>query len=374
MGYGLSTNNKRKQLFRENSLPTRPQQSDDLFLPNFCGIRTVFVVVIIAELFAFVLALAPLDQPSELRWQNLGLISLFVQWCALGTAAVLCMIRPWLRRFSNTQTAVLSYLIMLVVIGLISEAAYWLTPRVDVTISRHWHFLVGNLLIGAIISGPVLRYFYVQHQWRRRIEAESQARLQALQSRIRPHFLFNSMNTIASLTRSNPEQAEMAVENLSDLFRASLSDATQRFTLKEELDLCRRYVQIECLRIGEERLKVNWQTDALPSDALIPPLTLQPLLENAIYHGIESLTEGGTIDINGSINKKHIEIRLKNPLPAAGMPKHNHGNQLAQENIRERLQAFYQRKADIHINEEQDYYEVVLNFPYETQSDEDTDR
>ena len=350
------------------------QQCDEMFLPNFCGMRMVFGVVIIAELFAFVLALAPLSQPTDLRWQNLGLISLFVQWCALGTAAVLCLVRPWLCRYSNTQTAVLSYLIMILVIGLISEAAYWLTPKVDISINQHWQFLIRNLIIGAIISGPVLRYFYVQHQWRRRIEAETQARLQALQSRIRPHFLFNSMNTIASLTRSQPEQAEMAVENLSDLFRASLSDATQRFTLDEELDLCRRYVQIESLRIGEDRLKVNWQTNNLPGDALIPPLTLQPLLENAIYHGIESLTEGGTIDVTGTINKKHIELRLKNPIPASGMPKPNHGNQLAQENITERLQAFYQRKADIHFDEQTDYYEVVLNFPYITQSDEDTDR
>ena len=349
-------------------------QTNELFLPNFCGIRMVFVIVIIAQLFAFVLALAPLSQTSDLRWQNLGLISLFVQWCALGTAAVLCLIRPWLRRFNNTQTAVLSYLVMLLVIGLISEGAFWLTPKVDVNIEQHWQFLVRNLVIGAIISGPVLRYFYVQHQWRRRIEAESQARLQALQSRIRPHFLFNSMNTIASLTRSNPEQAEMAVENLSDLFRASLSDATQRFTLEEELELCRRYIQIECLRIGEERLKVNWQTEALPGNALIPPLTLQPLLENAIYHGIESLTEGGVIDVVGSIDKKHIQISLKNPLPDPGMASSNHGNQLAQDNIRERLQAFYPRKADIHIVEENNSYEVILNFPYITQSDEDTDR
>jgi two-component system sensor histidine kinase AlgZ len=263
---------------------------------------------------------------------------------------------------------------MLLVIGVISEGAYWLTPKVDISIQKHMYFLVRNLVIGAIISGPVLRYFYVQHQWRRRIEAESQARLQALQSRIRPHFLFNSMNTIASLTRSQPEQAEMAVENLSDLFRASLTDASQRFTLKEELDLCRRYIEIECLRIGEDRLKVNWQTNSLPDDALIPPLTLQPLLENAIYHGIESLTEGGVIDVIGSIKKKRIEIRLKNPLPASGMPARNNGNQLAQENIRERLQAFYHRKADIQLNEQDHYYEVILNFPYETQNDEDSDR
>lgn len=349
------------------------EQCDALFLPNFCGIRMVFVIVIIAQLFAFVLALAPLSQPSDIRWQNLGLISLFVQWCALGTAATLCLVRPWLCRFTNTQTAILSYLIMLMVIGFISEAAFWLTPRLDIDPQHHWNFLLRNMIIGAIISGPVLRYFYVQHQWRRRIQAESEARLQALQSRIRPHFLFNSMNTIASLTRSHPEQAEMAVENLADLFRASLSDARQHFTLKEELELCRRYLEIELLRLGDERLKVIWNIDKLPEDAFIPALTLQPLLENAIYHGIESLTEGGVIEINGQLNNKQIEITLKNPLPKNDSITKHQGNQIAQENIRERLQAFFARKADLTISNQDHYYIVCLTFPYDTRRHEDTD-
>ena len=355
-------------------MKTSKEQCDALFLLNFCGIRMVFVIVIIAQLFAFVLALAPLSQPSDIRWQNLGLISLFVQWCALGTAATLCLIRPWLCRFTNTQTAVLSYLIMLFVIGMISEGAFWLTPRLDLDPQHHWNFLLRNLLIGAIISGPVLRYFYVQHQWRRRIQAESEARLQALQSRIRPHFLFNSMNTIASLTRSQPEQAEMAVENLADLFRASLSDARQRFTLKEELELCQRYLQIELLRLGDERLKVVWHTDSLPDDALIPALTLQPLLENAIYHGIELLTEGGVIEISGQLTNKQIEISLKNPLSISDATAHQKGNQIAQDNIRERLQAFFTRNADLSVIDEDSYYIVTLIFPYETQRHENTDR
>lgn len=355
-------------------LKASEEQCEALFLPNFCGMRMVFVIVIIAQLFAFVLALAPLSVASDIRWQNLGLISLFVQWCALGTATTLCLIRPWLCRFTNTQTAILSYVIMLVVIGLISEAAFWITPRLDIAPQAHWNFLLRNLIIGAIISGPVLRYFYVQHQWRRRIQAESEARLQALQSRIRPHFLFNSMNTIASLTRSQPEQAEMAVENLADLFRASLSDARQRFTLKEELQLCQRYLQIELLRLGEERLKVVWHTDALPDDALIPPLTLQPLLENAIYHGIELLTEGGVIEIDGQLNNKQIEISLKNPLSTSDSSTHHKGNQLAQDNIRERLQAFFTHKTNLIVSEENSHYTVTLTFPYETQRHEDTDR
>ena len=349
------------------------QQSDALFLPNFCSLRMVFVVVIIAQLFAFVLTLAPLSQPSDIRWQNLGLISLFVQWCALGSATALCLIRAWLYRFSNTQTAVISYLIMLFVIIIISEGTFWLILRFDMNSQQHWNFLLRNFIVGAIISGPVLRYFYVQHQWRRRIQAESEARLQALQARIRPHFLFNSMNTIASLTRSQPKQAEMAVENLADLFRASLSDARQRFTLKEEQELCQRYLQIELLRLGDERLKINWNIDSLPDNALIPALTLQPLLENAIYHGIELLTEGGTIEINGELNDKQIEISVENPLPTSAATAHQEGSQLAQDNIHERLQTFYTRHAGLSVETQDHHYKVTLTFPYQTEQDEDTD-
>jgi len=164
------------------------------------------------------------------------------------------------------------------------------------------------------------------------------------------------------------------VENLSDLFRASLRDATQHFTLSEELELCERYIQIERLRIGEDRLRVLWKTDELPRDALIPPLTLQPLLENAIYHGIGSLPDGGTIAIEGTCARKQIELKLTNPISTAGLPKYRSGNQLAQGNIRERLQAFYQRETDIQFNESLEEYEVILKFPYISESDEDTDR
>jgi len=355
-------------------LDSDSQRNEDFFLPDFCGLRMMFGFVVIAELFALILALAPLDHSVNLRWQNLGLISLLVQWCALGAAAALCAARPYLHRLSNVQSVIVSYLLVLVIIVLVSEAAYLLVTSLDLLRLEHWEFLVRNILIGAIITGPILRYFYVQHQWRRRIEAESRARFQALQSRIRPHFLFNSMNTIASLIRTQPNQAELAVENLSDLFRASLRDAAHHFTLAEELELCQRYVQIEQLRIGEGRLRVDWETASLPADALIPPLTLQPLLENAIYHGIGSLPDGGTVTIEGALNRKQIELKLTNPISRAGLQKLSSGNQVAQENIRERLQAFYQRGADIWFNESMSHYEAVLRFPYMKQADENSDR
>ena len=347
---------------------------DDLFLPDFCAMRMVFVVVIIAQLAAFVLALAPLDIPLAQRWNNLGMISLYVQWCALGSCTVLCIVRPWLCGMTNIQAGIISYLLILLVIALITELAYWLIYKPGYESSQTWHihFLLRNIVIGAIISGPILRYFYVQNQWRRNIQAESEARLQALQSRIRPHFLFNSMNTIASLIPAEPQQAEDAVENLADLFRASLSDARNLIPLSEELELCHRYLDIEALRLGE-RLQQKWNIDSLPRDALVPPLLIQPLLENAIYHGIEPLTEGGTIEVAGQLENKKIALTIRNPLNQNSDQQIARGNQLAHDNIRERLTALHGKQGSLQIEADEDSYQVTIRFPYQNEY-EDPDR
>ena len=339
---------------------------DNLFLPNLCGIRAVFFVVLIAELFAFFLALAPMDISAKERWHQLGLISLFVQWCALASCSILCLLRPYLARFSNIKAGIFSYIIVLSVIAIITELTYYFIYAKSTThypSSWHFHFFMRNIAIGAILTGPVLRYFYIQNQWRRNIRAETEARVQALQSRIRPHFLFNSMNTIASLTRSQPEKAEMAVENLADLFRVSLSDARKQVRLEEELELCQRYIEIEQLRLGD-RLEVKWDLDT-PNDAMVPALLLQPLLENAIYHGIESQTEGGVVTIKGKLNNKQIEFTITNSVPDENPQQRQKGNQLAQDNVRERLSALYAQRGKLDISENDGIYQVTLQFPYE---------
>lgn len=339
---------------------------DKLFLPNLCSIRAVFFVVLIAELFAFFLALAPMDIAATERWYKLGLISLFVQWCTLASCSILCLFRPYLARFSNIKAGILSFIIVLMVVALITELTYYfIYAKTSVLYPENWHlhFVLRNLAIAAILTGPILRYFYIQNQWRRNVRAENEARVQALQSRIRPHFLFNSMNTIASLTRSDPEKAETAVENLADLFRVSLSDARKQVRLEEELELCHRYIEIEQLRLGD-RLAVEWDLN-VPNDALIPALLLQPLLENAIYHGIESQTKGGNIKITGSEKNKKITFTLTNSLPDKESSQRQQGNQLAQENVRERLAALYGDNGTLQINEIDDLYQVTLQFPYE---------
>lgn len=343
---------------------------DDCFLPNFCGLRMVFLVVVIAQLFAFVVVLSPSDLPAEGRWLQLGLISLFVQWCTLVSSAVLCLLRRAICHLSDMLVATISYVSVMLVVWAVSEVAYWYVYP-GAHMMTHWPFVARNLSISFLITGPILRYFYVTHQWQRNVRAEAEARLQSLQSRIRPHFLFNSMNTIASLTRTSPEQAEAAVEDLADLFRASLRDARQFHSLTEELTLCRRYLDIEGLRLGD-RLKIEWDVEDLPGDALLPPLLIQPLLENAIYHGVEPKVEGGTIRIAGRREGRQLSLEIRNPLPTE--KNASNGNRIAQENIRARLATLYGARGGMEIHEDSENFIVKLTWPYRNKiDDEDTD-
>lgn len=337
----------------------------------------VFAVVVIAEMLAIVLTLAPLERAAN-RWEDLSIISLFIQWVALISSAVLCLARRWLRRLGDTTAATTSYLLLLTTTSLVSEATYWTGHWLflDPNLPEGWHtqFLISNLGICSIVSAIVLRYFYIQHQYTRNLEAKSQARIQALQSRIRPHFLFNSLNTIASLTTTQPELAEEATIDLADLFRGTLANASYEVPLKEEWNLARRYLHIEKLRLGS-RLQVEWAVDTVPKDALIPQLTIQPLVENAIYHGIEHIPEGGTIIIAGTLEGKNsggkkdgqrITITIRNPVPNYTPPKERVSNKMAQENIRMRLSAYYGNKGKFLAKKVDGMYEINLQFPYIT--------
>ncbi len=185
--------------------------------------------------------------------------------------------------------------------------------------------------------------------------------MHALQARIRPHFLFNSMNTIASLTRSDPAQAEQAVQDLADLFRANLSEKRNVITLEQELEVARIYQRIEQLRLGQ-RLRVLWKIDSLPHDALVPGLLLQPLLENAIYHGIEPQPGGGTVTVEGELGAGLITVVVRNPV--GDRQNEREGNRLALANIRERLTLMYGDKALVKAGRFDAEYIVTLRFPH----------
>lgn len=335
------------------------------FLPDFCGVRMVAAVILIGELLAIILTLAA-DDAYLAPFQVLALHSLFIQWVALSCVALLCLSRRYLNQLPDVWSALWSYLIMLAVTLVVTEAAWWLlnmVPETTLILGRaHREFLVTNIGISGIVCALALRYFYIQHQWRRHVQAEAEARLQALQARIRPHFLFNCMNTIASLTRRQPAQAEQAIEDLADLFRLSLQESQTWLSLAEEFDICRRYLRTERLRLGE-RLQVDWAVDALPDDACIPALLIQPLLENAVYHGIEPLAAGGHIRIHGQRQQDRLTIVVDNPLTAGA--DHHRGNHQALDNIRGRLQSAFGDAADLRIEAETDRYRITLNLPYD---------
>ena len=347
--------------------PAAPPE-DDFFLPYLCSGNVLLLVVLIAELTAFVLTIAKhLPDEGVPLWLDLARMSLFLQWIALASSGVLCAARRHLAHLPLLRASLLCYGLLLAITGLMSELAYRLSLYTgigqELMPASHGGFVLRNLLICAIVSALVLRYFYVLHQWRRNVQREARTRFEMLQARIRPHFLFNSMNTIAALIRGRPELAERAVEDLSDLFRASLADASASVPLAEELAVARQYASIEALRLGP-RLKFEWQVDGVPQDARLPRLTLQPLIENAIYHGIEPLGEGGTVSIQARQTDGLIEIEIRNPLPSDDTPARR-GSRMALDNVRERLGLAWPGRARLEHGREGDVYRVHLVFPYE---------
>ncbi len=345
-----------------------PENKDEsIFLPNFCDIRMVFAVVVLAELLAIAILLSTPYQES-LEWDKLGTLSLLIQWIALGSIGMLCLLRKWLAGLGDRVAGIVSYLIVLLVTLAVAEATYWLMldAGLDHGTNQHLDFVLRTLGISAILSGISLRVIYLQYQQKIHIEAHADARIQALQARIRPHFLFNSMNTIAALIRTQPEQAEAAVEDLSDLFRASLGKTSQLISLTEEIQIARRYLHIEQFRLGD-RLKVTWHLDDLPENALLPVLTLQPLLENAIFHGIEMLAEGGEIVLHGTQQGQMLSIQISNPCLPPQQSRRSGGNQMAMDNINERLQMSFGGDAGLSIKRQQHSCEIEIRFPYREQ-------
>jgi two-component system sensor histidine kinase AlgZ len=339
-----------------------------LYLPDFCTSRAALVLILIVELTAFVLTLAR-GNPGADFWADLARTSLFLLWIGIAGTAVLCTLKKPLGRLSVARGSAVVFLIIAAVIALVSGCALFIGRTYvieDLGLAELFphnpaQFLSRNLSIGLVITALALRYFFVTHEWRRNVEMRATARVHALQARIRPHFLFNSMNTIASVTRSNPALAQQAVQHLADLFRANLNEHRNVLMLAEELEVAHTYQRIEQLRLGE-RLQVAWKIDPLPRDALVPGLMLQPLLENAIYHGIEPRADGGTVTVTGEVTNRLITIVVRNPVGDARSGRD--GNQLALANIRERLSLMYGEQALVKSGRFDSEYNVTLRFPY----------
>jgi two-component system sensor histidine kinase AlgZ len=341
------------------------------FLPYLCSATAVFGLVLLGELISVALVLMD-GSFRAFSWMQLGNMSMVVQWIVLLSALVLCPLSRLLASLPPLLAGMTAYLLVLLVALFAISGALWLLDGVIAP-----QVLMKYMVLAAIFSGVFLRYLYLQQQLRQQQQAELQSRIQALHARIRPHFLFNSMNAVASLIPVNPSLAEKVIEDLSEVFRMSLQQASL-IPLTDEIDLCRRYVAIEQVRLGE-RLQVNWQVqDEIPSTS-VPSFVLQPLIENAIYHGIQRLYDGGVVDVSVVVEGKNLQLTVRNPTPelqssetdqliqdsAAGDKKTNH---MALSNIAHRLEAHYGSRASINVkiikNESpQEVYEVTLLFP-----------
>jgi two-component system sensor histidine kinase AlgZ len=338
------------------------EQEEDFFLPDICQAQSILFLVLVTELLVFVLVLAN-SRLIDFSWAELGLTSIFVQWIVLVSSAVLCNVRPVLRNMSVAAATAAAYGLILSLTLIFSIAAEWWLNQGQSPWTLEALGGVGrNMIIAAVMAGIAFRYFFLQHQLRRQEQAELNSRIQALQSRIRPHFLFNSMNIIASLISVDPDTAEEVVEDLSVLFRASLNDSSDKpVPLSEELSLCRKYVHIESLRL-DERLKVDWQIEVNEADVKIPMLTLQPLLENAIYHGIQPIPEGGTVVVRIVAENDLLVIHISNPLPQTPS-SHEQGNRMAIDNIRHRLQAIYGDQATLVAASNETSFHTTVSYP-----------
>lgn len=221
----------------------------------------------------------------------------------------------------------------------------------------------GSRTLFYVFIVSIITLYYFNLQQRAYSPAIDEARLQALQARIRPHFLFNCINAVLSLIRSQPKQAEAALEDMADLFRVLMADNRDLVPLAQEIALCRQYLALEKLRL-EERLVIEWKIDEMPSDALIPPLLLQPLIENAVYHGIEPLANGGKITIHIYTKRNEIHLILNNPYSVKST--RHIGNQMALKNIKERLTLHFDLEASLKSSLSNDEYQVHITLPHTT--------
>lgn len=348
------------------SNPTE-QQNKRFFIPDFCQTQSVFIVILVAELLAILLSLARFDNDNF--WTILAFYSLFIQWVALISAGCLCLLRGWLRELSDVKAGTISYVIILVITLLASILTQlleqWVDPTQTVFDPKP---VIANLMVAAILAAFWLRLFYLQAQYRLRLQAETEAKLQALQARIKPHFLFNSMNILSSLIAIAPEKAEQVVDDLSTLFRASLREHREMVSLTEEIKICKHYFHIESLRLGD-RMTVDWQIDGDISPYNVPSLLLQPLVENAVYHGIQPLVEGGTITVNISASATELNIVIKNPFDAK---RHDdrEGNKVAVSNISDRLALLYGDNFKFDRQEFDNEYVVTINLPMSVEKTE----
>lgn len=342
-----------------------PTRAGEPWLPDLCRLPRLATMFGVSELVVLVLALAP-DGGARWNLQRLVSASGFALWLALTIAVLLCVSRRQVSRLPVAFGAAVAVAGAAWVALLGAAMLYQLdrslgTGLVPVKVDLA-QFTFGSAAIAALITGVVLRYLYVIDGWQAQVRASARAEADALQARIKPHFLFNSMNAIANLVRHDPVVAERAVLDLSDLFRAALGAGEGNSTLAEEVELAERYLAIEALRLGP-RLQVEWtRHEPLPWRQPLPRLVLQPLVENAVLHGVSRLPQGGTVEIALGVGGGRLHVVVRNPAPAAEAALRG-GAGHAQRSIGLRLAHAFGPRARMTSGWDAGYYRCELEVP-----------
>jgi two-component system sensor histidine kinase AlgZ len=319
-------------------------------LPDFRNLGVAARILVSVNLGAFVAAAIKASTFPQLVSEFFE-IALVVEPTLIASLAVLGVASPWLSRLPYVIGLATVATVVLVLTGLVQ----WLRASVDAE-------PLGIVRAGAfalLATGLLAGYFHLRN--RAFSPALAEARLQALQARIRPHFLFNTLNAVLSLIRKDARRAEAAIEDLAELYRMVMADAKNLTTLARELDLTRQYLNLEQLRLGD-RLVVDWEIADAPRDALVPPLLLQPLVENAVYHGIEPGVGAGTIQIAIRREKEKVHVKLTNPYHPEY--QHRQGNRIALANIRERLALHFDVEGILESGVKGSRYEIRMVMPY----------
>lgn len=323
-------------------------------IPDFCRAQGLLPLAAAMELVAVVLTLAG-GSVGAAALERLLLVSIYLQWIGLCAAAVLCWARSWLLVARPGIVFFVCWGMIVLLVMVIADAAYfashvtswrWLLP-----VEARGVFIVRHTCIAAIVALMLLRYYWTRHQWQDQVRAEGESRYQALNARIRPHFLFNALNSVAALISIRPQEAETMVEDLSDLFRASLEKRGQVGPLADEMGLCHAYIRIEKARLGD-KLIADWDVPESVLSWPLPMLVVQPLVENAVHHGVSKMKDSGTIRITAREIDQRLVVEVENPLPP-GESRDSQGNRIAVDNIAQRLSLIYGDAARLELGRDQ---------------------
>jgi two-component system sensor histidine kinase AlgZ len=332
-------------------------------IPDFCAPRHLLLAVATVQVLALAFALL-FPGRTELILARFVMLTLYTQAITLIVMALLCALRRFLMR-SDVAFAMCLGVILVVTAG-ISAVGFSVTREVldpaYLSDETRFAFVLRNTVVSALVGALLLSYFWARWQWEQHVRTESEARYQALSARIRPHFLFNSLNSIAALISIKPAAAETMVEDLADLFRASLSARAQVVPMSEELELVRKFFRIEQTRLGA-RLGVEWDIPEAVMDMGVPMLTIQPLVENAVHHGVARIVGPATVVVRARIDEDSMMVvDVENPVPPGDPPGHT-GSQTAVANIAQRVRLIYGDKSSLALSREDNVFRARMRFP-----------